>query len=231
MKKGGEQTRESTSIGFEKMLAWLMVEAIYGRAHFIITKGLKRADPIVLKTAPKFFEHTLGALADSVALHVARLFDQRSGSISIYALLSLAEKHAGAFKHGSAAEVRKFVSEAKRRVRGLENALEGVRCRRHETLAHSDPRAIVDRKRIELKGRVSFNEFENLFEETGSILNRLFLLYHGASVPLDLDGVKDYEQALDLIADAMCEQASRYEAEHKVPAPFPRPRKCPDRSD
>jgi hypothetical protein len=97
-------------------------------------------------------------------------------------------------------------------------------------MAHADARPIIDPKGYVQAGRMSYRELGRLFEQTRLILNKLSLLYRGDSVVLDLKGVNDYEQALDLIADAKCEQARRYEADHKKPAPFPRPMKCRERS-
>jgi hypothetical protein len=220
---------KSSSPTFQQMLAWLMTEVMFGRANFTITRGLRGADRVVLDTAPRFFDMTLGAHADSALMTAARIFDRRSGSVSIHELLSSALQHAGVFKHGTAVDVRKVVAEAKISISSFEPILKALRKRRNETMAHSDPGPMVDPHQYVQEGRVSYRELEGLFEQTGSILNKLSVLYRGASVVLDFDDVKDYEQALDVIADAKCEQARRYEADHKTPARFPRPRKCRER--
>ena len=214
---------------FQQMLFWLITEVMYGRAHFLITRGLKRADPVVLDTAPRFFAMTLGAHADAALMNAARLFD-RSPGVSIHTLLSTALRVAGTFKCGTSAEVRRVVAEAKTSVAALEPIVEALRTRRNETIAHLDPRTIVDPEGYVKAGRISFSELEGLFAQTGSILGKLSLLYRGTSVDLELKDAIDYEQALDLIADAKCDQARRYEVEHETPAPFPRPRKCRERS-
>jgi hypothetical protein len=76
-------------------------------------------------------------------------------------------------------------------------------------MAHLDRRAVVDPDGYVREGHVSYRQIEGLFEQTGLILNSLFQLYRGTTVPLDLIDASDYEQALDLIADAKCELGVR----------------------
>src|SRR5258708_25114987 len=77
----------SSAVKFQEMLAWLMTEVMYGRAHFMITRGLSRADQAVLTAAPKFFDLTRDAHANAAQMAAARIFDQSSG-VSIYRLMS-----------------------------------------------------------------------------------------------------------------------------------------------
>jgi AbiU2 len=188
---------------FQQILAWLMTEVMFSRAHFTITRGLGRSDrAAVLATAPRFFKMTLGAHADSAQLAASRIFD-RTGDASIYRLLSSALKEAGTFKQGTATQVRKLVDESKAFVAALEPIVTAVRTRRNQTIAHADARPMVDPNRYKKAGRVSYRELEGLFEQTGVILNKFSLLYQGTSAVLDLADAKDYDQALDLIAIAI----------------------------
>ena len=107
------------------------------------------------------------------------------------------------FKNGTAAEVRKAVKEARVCVTGLQAILKPIGTRRNQTVAHLDPKAIVDRDGYIREGQVRYCELDGLFEQTGLILNRLSILYRGKSVRLHLDGEKDYEHALNLIAGQM----------------------------
>jgi hypothetical protein len=205
----GTHMSKKPALGFQKILAWLMTEVMFGRTHFIITRGLRRADrAAVLRTAPRFFDMTLGAHADSAQLAAARIFD-RTGAASIHTLLSSALKEAGTFKHGTATEVHKLVDEAKVFVAALEPVVAAVRTRRNQTMAHVDARPIVDPNTYIKAGLVSYGEIEKLFEQTGAILNKFSLLYRGASVVLELEGAKDYERALDLIASAMRQESGQ----------------------
>lgn len=185
---------------FQQMLAWLATELIYARAEFTIVRGLRRIDQAVRNAAPIFFEMTLGVCADSVLLHVARLFDHRRGSVSIHTLLSAALDNAGTFKHGTPADVRKAVAEARVSISSLSPILNAIHHRRNQTVAHSAPEPILDPRRYVQQGRVSYRELGVLLTQTGIILNRFSQLYRGALLPLDLPGANDYRNALDLIA-------------------------------
>ena len=92
---------------------------------------------------------------------------------------------------------------------GLGPILKSLRNKRNKTTAHLDRRAVVDPDGYVRQGHVSYRQIEGLFEQTGLILNSLFQLYRGTTVPLDLIDASDYEQALDLIADVKCDQAWR----------------------
>ena len=197
----------TSTVRFQQMLAWLMADVMFGRAHFMITRGLSRADRVVLDTAPKFFDLTRDAHADEAQLAAARIFDRSSG-VSIHKLMSSALKEASSFKHGTEVEVRKLVAEAKASVMALEPIVSALRTRRNETIAHADTRPIIDPQGYVQAGRIGYRELWKLFEQTGLILNKFSLLYRGASVVLDIKGVKDYEQALDLIAKAIRKTAS-----------------------
>lgn len=99
----------ASSLSFQKILAWLMTEVMFGRAHFAIVRGLKRKDRGAVLTAPTFFEMTLGAHADSTHLCAARIFD-RTSAASMHTLISSATKEKGSFKHATVAEVHWSVS-------------------------------------------------------------------------------------------------------------------------
>jgi len=109
---------------------------------------------------------------------------------------------AGTFKYGTAVEVRKLVAEAKASVMALEPIVSALRTRRNETIAHADTRPIIDPEGYVQAGRIGYRELGRLFEQTGLILNKFSLLHRGAPVVLDLKNVKDYEQVLNLIANA-----------------------------
>ena len=180
-----------------------MIEVMFGRAHYGIARGLGRSDRRAIKafgTAPRFFDLTLGAHADSAQLALARIFD-RTSAVSIHTLLSSALKEAGTFKHGTSMEVRKAVERAKASIATLEPGVTAIRTRRNETIAHLDARPFIDPNGYVQEGLVSYRQIEGLFDQIGAILNTLSLLYRGASSPLELEGAKDYEQVLDHLAD------------------------------
>lgn len=190
------------TVKFRKILAWLMTEVMFGRAHYEIARGLGRRDAAAkeaFRTAPQFFDLTLGAHANSSQLALARIFD-RASAVSIYKLLSSALNEGGSFKNGTVAEVRKAVEEAKAAIAALQPSVEAIRTRRNETIAHLDARPFSDPAGYVQAGLVSYRQIDDLFAQTGAILNKFSLLYRGNSVPLDLAGAKDYEQVIDLLA-------------------------------
>lgn len=191
------------TIEFRTILAWLMGEVMFGRAHLAITRGLRRKDRrTVIAAAPRFFDMTVGAHADAVMLAAARIFD-RTSAASIHTLLSTALKQKETFKHGTATEVESAIADARVSVTSLGPIVAAIRTRRNQTIAHLDARPFADPDKYIKEGLMSFSEVERVFEETGVILNRFSLLYRGERVVLDLEDAKDYEQALDLIASAM----------------------------
>ena len=128
---------------------------MYGRAYFVVTRGLRHADLPVLNAAPTFFQMTLGVYADASVMTAARIFDRHPRTISIHRLLSLALREPKIFQYGTANEVRKVVSEAKLSLAKLEKILRTVQARRNKAMAHSDPRAIVDPDGYSHEGFVS----------------------------------------------------------------------------
>lgn len=211
---------------FQQLLTWVMTEVIYGRAHFAIVLGLRRADPVVLETAPRFFALTLDAHADLAIMAAARIFDEDPRSVSIHSVLSACSRDAGLLSPTAEDEVRRVVAEAKDFVRTLKPILKPIRLRRNQTVAHSDTQPLADPGGYIKGGRLKFRELDDLFEKTAQILNRLAEVHCLNTPSLHLPDANDYERALDLIADAKCEQARRYEAERDTPVPFPKPKKC-----
>jgi hypothetical protein len=184
------------------MLAMLMTHVIYGRAHFAIVKGLISANKAVLGAAPVFFALTRDAHADLTVMTAARIFDRQRGAVSIHALLSSALKQAGTSKYGTASEVRKAVEEANVCVKKLEAILAAITTRRNQTMAHTDPSAILDSEGYLHDGLVSYRQIDGLFNETELILNRFSRLFRGDSIRLYFSDADDYKHALNLIADA-----------------------------
>jgi hypothetical protein len=187
---------------FLHILCWLMTEVMHGRAHFVITRGLGRKDrKHAWATAPTFFQMTLNAHAEAAQLCAARIFD-RSGAASIHRLISSATKEKASFKHGSAVQVEAATKDAENFVTRFEPIVTAIRTRRNQTIAHTDARPLTDPAGYIKAGRVSYAQLEELFDKTGATLNRFDLLFRGKAVPLELEGVEDYNNALDLISRA-----------------------------
>jgi hypothetical protein len=197
------------------MLAALMTEVIYGKAHFSLTRSLKGAHPAIVRISPVFFGLTVGAHADSTVLHAARIFDRRPGSVSIHALLEFGLKHAGTFKQASASEVRRVITESKRAVAELQPIVDAIRTRRNETLAHMDPRAFIDWDRHVTEGKVSYRQIEGLFSKIEGILNQLSELYDAPPrISLDPIGVDDVDRILEIVLEKLRQDRRRGGSSH-----------------
>jgi hypothetical protein len=110
------------TLKFEQILKWMMVEVLFGRAHYAITRSFGRKDrPDVLKAVSL----TRDAHADCAQICAAKIFD-RASDASFYTLLSAALKEAGTFKHGTASDVRKAVHDANSRAAGLQATVDAL---------------------------------------------------------------------------------------------------------
>jgi hypothetical protein len=199
---------------FREMLLWLMTEVIYGRTYFAVVTGLRRADPAVLATAPRFFALTRDAHADLAVMTAARIFDEDRRSISIHTVLAAASQLTGSRSHGTEVNVRKVVAEAKASIHNLRPILKAVRVRRNQSMAHSAATALIEPEEYVKGGHLRFRELEGLFDKVAAILSQLAEVNGLPTPSLHLPDAKDYEHALDLIADTKCAQAEAYEKEH-----------------
>lgn len=126
----------------------MMIEVLFGRAHYAITQSFGRKDrPELLEAMPL----TRDAHADCAQICAAKLFD-RASDASFYKLLSAALKEAGTFKHGTASDVRNAVRDANSRVAVLQATVDALLLRRNQTQAHVDARPILDPEQYVKKG-------------------------------------------------------------------------------
>jgi hypothetical protein len=203
-----------TNPTFRQVLAMLMVEVSYGKAHFSVTRSLKGTHPAIVRTAPVFFDLSIGAHGSATILHAARIFDRKPGSASIHALLELALKHAGTFRQANGLEVRTIVADSKRTVAELQPIVDAIQTRRNESLAHTDPRAYVDLDSHVTAGRVSYRQLEGLFAKIEDMLNRLSELYDGRRIPLDLAGADDIVKILEIVLEKLRQDRRRGGSSH-----------------
>jgi hypothetical protein len=183
---------QEREMSFPETLVWLLTDLQFARASFVISCDLKRACPAGVATAPFFFELTCNRHADAVALHATKLYDP-ARSLSIPGLLTLALRRAGAF-NASAAEVTKEVTVARKTILGFAPLLKSLKLRRNQSIAHMDPTTVVNPDRYVTDGFVRTGDLAELLEQTGSILNRLSVLYRGISLTLDIANADDYRK-------------------------------------
>jgi hypothetical protein len=74
--------------------------------------------------------------------------------------------------------------------------------------------------------KLSFPDLQTIFDVTGEIVNEFSRLYRDIYAVLEIIGQTDYENVIEYVSKAKCEQVRRYEAEFGELAPFPRPKGC-----
>jgi hypothetical protein len=116
------------------------------------------------------------------------------------------------------------VKDSEGRIDGLREILKSVQKRRHEAIAHLDPRTVVDPVGLATRAKLTIADLKKVFDETSIILNKVLRLWKDTYASLEFIGSDDYETALELIADAKHAQVDKWEEEFpNTPCDFPRP--------
>lgn len=186
----------------EEILIALKREVAFGRTHLGISLAIRRADPVVIHTAQTFFGLTHDAHLAIAQMYAAKLYDKTKGSLTVRSLLIEADRLAGRFSHASAEEVRTLIGAAKARLDKFEKTLSAVEKRRNEYLAHLDIKTVADPTALDSEAMLTIDELDELFVETGNILNEISQRYDGTLSFLELTDSSDYETVLTLIAEA-----------------------------
>ena len=209
----------------DQILANLINEVLLGCAYLTIANGLKDADPIVLKSSATFFGLTIEASLQMSQMYAAKLYDQTKGAVTVKTLLDRAKLEAGTFKNGTPSEVSLVAKSATTRIARLQGILKSIQKRRHEALAHLDPRTVIDPVGLATRAKLTISDLRKVFDETSAVLNDVMRLRQDTYAHMDLIGSDDYKTCLDLIADAKHAQVDRWEEQFPdKPCDFPRPR-------
>jgi hypothetical protein len=207
-----------------EILTSLKHEVVFGKAYLRIAKGLGEADPVVLHTASTFFGLTVEAFLLMAQMFAAKLYDKTSGAVTVKSLLEAAQAQVGNVPYGTAQEVDSAIKEAKVRIDSLGTILKSIQNRRNQSLAHLDPRTVKDPAGLAKSAKLTLADLGKVFDQTGAILNEFSRLWEDTTTMMRLVDDEDYTGALNRIAEAKHAEADKYEAEFKVPAPFPRPK-------
>ena len=87
-----------------------------------------------------------------------------------------------------------------------------------------DSDTITDPVKMAAFAKLSFPDLQKIFDVTGEILNEFSHLYRDIYAVIEIIGQTDYENVIEFVSKAKCEQFRQYEAEFHEPAPFPRPK-------
>jgi hypothetical protein len=210
---------------FEKGLARLVEILVFANAHLAIGRGVAETvfqDPALNGLAPTFWGITVTAHLD-VAQHAAfKLFDKRTGTLTVQSLLDLAFEIPSAF--ADASEMKTIVDRARQTISDLQKPLRPLNQKRNRILAHTDPTIIRDPARLAQQCNVTLSELEQVMKAAGTILNNLMVAYSKQSNDMHLLGERDYKDVIQLIVDAKHEQSDDCEKETGKLGYLPRPR-------
>jgi hypothetical protein len=191
-----KKSNQSAKANFLQMATWIGTELMSGRAHTEIMRGLLRTDISVRRIAPKFFEMTIDAHAETSMQVINRIFDRRLDCITIPVLLNVAVAQSDTFRKGSRQQVLLLVSDCNSQIKAIEAPLEALRLRRNETGAHAAHRPLVDPESYIREGTVTHRDIDAVFDVTDKILTSLLKLYGATPPAWRLPRERDFEGLL-----------------------------------
>ena len=197
-----------------------------GKAYFNVARGLLKADPCLLKTAPTFFGLTIDGSLELAQMAVARLYDTTKGAVTIRTMLRDAAEQLSTFQNATPKEAEEAIQRGALRVIAIQPILDAIRRRRNKWLAHLDPGFIADPIALAARANLTLPDLDKAFSETEKTLVELFSRHQGVFGELEFIGGDDYEMALNWIRSAKCTFFENYEKEFGRPLDGPRPRDC-----
>jgi len=211
----------------KQILEALKNQVLVGKSYLELAKGLLKADPVILQSAPTFFGLTMDGSLELAQMAIARLYDKTSGAVTVQKMLGQAALEVTSFKRGNKEEVSGSIADSKKVVVELEPVLASIRKRRNEWLAHLDPRTVADPKALAAHAKLTIPDLERTFRKTEKILVKLSCFYDGTVGELEFIGGDDYETALDWIRLAKCASIENYERKFGAGSwTGPRPKDC-----
>jgi hypothetical protein len=212
----------------ELMLTALTNQLLAGTSYLTIANGLTSADPVILATGKTFFGLTVEGNLQLAQIYAARLYDKTKGALTMFSLVAAVKLAAQDPKHSSKhAGLLNAAGEIESRIAGLESILSSIKKRRDKAFAHLDP-AFLDPQKLAASAVLSLGDLAKVFEETGRMINEVDVVLRDTTGYFELFDIHDYEMVLSLITDAKCAQVEKYEKEFGQPAPFDRPKNCPE---
>jgi hypothetical protein len=95
--------KHTAKLTVQQILESLKSEVVAGKVHLRISRGLQKADPVVLHTGEAFFGFTLTAHLEAAQMYAAKLYDKTKGAITVASLLKRFESNPGPLKNGTVA--------------------------------------------------------------------------------------------------------------------------------
>jgi hypothetical protein len=210
----------------KQTLEALRRQVLVGKSYFNLARGLLKADPYLLQTAPTFFGLTIDGSLELAQMAVARLYDKTKGAVTIRTLLYDAAQQLSTFQNATPKEAEETILESARRVIVLQPILDAIRSRRNKWLAHLDPATVANPSTVAARATLTMPDLENAFRETEKIVVELFARHQGVFGELEFIGGDDYQMALDWIRSAKCTFIENYEKEFHTRWTDVRPKDC-----
>jgi HEPN superfamily AbiU2-like protein len=208
----------------KQTLEALRRQVLVGKSYFNLARGLLKADPYLLQTAPTFFGLTIDGSLELAQMAVARLYDKTKSAVTIRTMLYDAAQQLSTFQNATPTEAEQTIVESARRVIALQPILDAIRIRRNKWLAHLDPATVANT--VAARATLTMPDLENAFRETEKIVVELFARHQGVFGELEFIGGDDYQMALDWIRSAKCTFIENYEKEFNKRWTEPRPKDC-----
>ena len=102
--------------------------------------------------------------------------------------------------------MRAEIVSAKKRLSELSGPLEALHTRRNAWLARTDSDTITDSVKMAALAKLSFPDLQTIFDVTGEIVNQFSRLYRDIYAVLEIIGQTDYENVIEFVSQAKCEQ-------------------------
>lgn len=213
---------------FEKVMERVFWGIVEGTYHLKIGRGVAEAvlnDAVIASVCEVFWKMTVRAHLYSAQMFALKLFDKQKDAITVEYLLNLADQCSASFQEVTPGEVTRVTNCARSEINDLERDLEPLRAKRDKILAHADRKAVNDPEGLTAETTVAFPVLQRVFDTAGNILNELSKAYSGKKYSLELLDSDDFNDAIQLIADVKHHEADKFEEQHGLSVPFPRPKR------
>jgi hypothetical protein len=187
---------------FEMLLFVLNQEVLFARIHLQVARQLaKKASekPQVLHCAPNFFAFTFRAHIESAYGRAGRLFDTRSGTVTIQAMLRFAEQKAAKFQFATPSEVRGKIGAWGGLIKSAQPLLERLRELRNGLIAHWDSKVVLDPVKMSSVIAVTFDDVEKIVAIAKEITDDALDSYNRSVYVDELITPEDIEEVFRII--------------------------------
>jgi hypothetical protein len=157
-----------------------------------------------------FFQSTLSAHFDQATLHLNRLVDKSSSSVSIRTLLRKAEKNPDAFQEADPEEAQNIIDRGLSRLDANQERIENLREQRRRHFVHLDSGDIPSFEEVYEDNSLERRDIYELLELIADILNALLGALRDGEMIMEMVEEKYTEDVLDLLEEALERREQEY---------------------